>query len=204
MRPTTAWSHALCEDFRVTQCATWAVVLALFAAGCSGSSESRSTGEEPPGSSAAAPGTVTRGDATTDLARTPVSAADYAMYAAIMGGASAMVAALSPADREALAFARKVDAGQATPTPATEQLLAQARALQRKDIELARIQGIEERYLQVKARIEAVIGPDAKPPAPDDAVAKENLRFLEAHRDNIERLQRIVRDPLSREASQTR
>jgi hypothetical protein len=58
-----------------------------------------------------APGTVTRGDASTDLETTPVSAADYAMYAAIMGGASAILSTLSPADREALAFAKKVDAG---------------------------------------------------------------------------------------------
>src|SRR5678815_3607089 len=104
---------------------------------------------------------------------------------------------LSPTDREALAFAKKVDAGQARATPETEQLLTQARALQHKDIELARTQGIEERYVRVKARIEAVIGPDAKPPAADDAVGKENLRFLEPHKDNIERLQRILRDPLA-------
>ena len=140
---------------------------------------------------------MTRGDATTDLSHTPVSAADYAMYAAIMGGASAILSTLSPADREALAYAKKINAGQTKSTPETEHLLTQARALQQKDVELARMQGIEERYLQVKARIEAVIGPDAKPPAADDTVGKENLRFLEAHRDNIERLQRIVRDPLS-------
>jgi len=115
-----------------------------------------------------------------------------------MGGASAMLSTLSPADREALAFAKKVDAGQAKATPGTEQILAQARALQQKDIEIARLQGIEERYVRVKAKIEAVIGPNAKPPAAGDAVAKENLRFLEPHKDNIERLQRIVRDPLSR------
>jgi len=193
----------VCEDFLVTQSATWTVVLALLAAGCGGSSDSRPTGEPLAGSSRPAPGWVARGDATTDLARTPVSAADYAMYAAIMGGASAMLAALSASDREALAYAKKVDAGQATPTPATEQLLAQARALQHKDVELARVQGIEERYLQVKASIEAVIGIDARPPAADDAVGKENLRFLEAHRDNIERLQKIVRDPLSRDSRAT-
>jgi len=120
------------------------------------------------------------------------------MYAAIMGGASAILSTLSPTDREALAFAKKVDAGQARPAPETEQLLAQARALQHKDIELARMQGIEDRYVRVKARIEAVIGPEAKPPAADDAVGKENLRFLEPHKDNIERLQRNLRDPLAR------
>jgi hypothetical protein len=96
---------------------------------------------------------VTRGDAATDLDTTPISAADYAMYAAIMGGASAILSTLSPTDREALAFAKKVDAGQARATPETEQLLTQARALQHKDIELARTQGIEERYVRVKARI---------------------------------------------------
>ena len=142
---------------------------------------------------------MTRGDAATDLDTTPISAADYAMYAAIMGGASAILSTLSPTDREALAFAKKVDAGQARATPETEQLLTQARALQHKDIELARTQGIEERYVRVKARIEAVIGPDAKPPAADDAVGKENLRFLEPHKDNIERLQWILRDPLARD-----
>ena len=139
---------------------------------------------------------MTRGDAATDLDTTPISAADYAMYAAIMGGASAILSTLSPADREALALAKKVDAGQAKATPDTEAMLAQARALQSKDIELARVQGIEERYVRVKARIEAVIGPGAKPPAADDAVGKENLRFLEPHKGNIERLQRILRDPL--------
>ena len=146
---------------------------------------------------------MTRGDAATDLDTTPVSAADYAMYAAIMGGASAILSTLSPADREALAFAKRVDAGQARATADTEQMLAQARALQHKDIELARMQGIEERYVRVKGKIEAVIGLDAKPPAADDAVGKENLRFLEPHKDNIERLQRIVRDPLSRDGRTT-
>ena len=73
-------------------------------------------------------------------------------------------------------------------------------ALQHKDEELARLQGIDARYLQVKAKIDAVIGPTAKPAAADDGVAKENRRYLEPHRANIERLQRILRDPLSRAA----
>lgn len=137
------------------------------------------------------------GDATTDLDRTPVSASDYAMYTAIMGGASAMLSTLTPADRDALAFAKKVDAGTEKVTPGTEALLARARALQQKDIELARMQGIEDRYVKVKTRIEAVIGPDAKPPAPGDSLAEENLRYLSAHRDTIERLQKILRDPLA-------
>lgn len=141
-------------------------------------------------------GEVRRGDASTNLDTTPVSAADYAMYAAIMSGASAMLASLGPADREALEFSRKVEAGTAKVTPATQALLDQARALRQKDVELAKLQGIGPRYLQVKAKIEAVIGPDARPPATD--VEKENLRFLEAHRANIERVQKILRDPLSR------
>lgn len=109
-----------------------------------------------------------------------------------------MLSTMSPADREALEFARKVDAGAASVTPSTQRLLDQARALQRKDEELARLQGIDARYLQVKAKVEAVIGPNAHPASADDPVAAENRRYLEAHRDNIERLQRIVRDPLSR------
>jgi len=75
-------------------------------------------------------------------------------------------------------------------------LLVRARSLQQKDLELARLQGIEERYVQVKSRIEAVIGPTAKPPAPGDAIAQENLRYLEPHRATIERLQNALRDPL--------
>ena len=62
------------------------------------------------------------------------------------------------------------------------------------------VQGVDARYLQVKAKIDAVIGPTAKPAAADDGVAKENRRYLEPHRANIERLQRILRDPLSRPA----
>lgn len=142
------------------------------------------------------PGTVTRGDSSTDLSATPLSAADYQMYAAIMGGASALLSTLSPADTEALEFAKQVDSGAKTVTPATEALLARARALQARDVELARMQGIESRYLEVKEKVEAVIGPKAAPPA--DALARENLRYLEAHRTTIERLQKILADPLSR------
>ena len=143
------------------------------------------------------PGAVTRGDASTNLDTTPLSAADYSMYAAIMGGASAMLSVLSPEDTEALTLARKVEAGQATRTAATAPLLARADALRHKDLELARLQGIDARYRQVKARVEAVIGPAAKPPATGDTVAAENLRYLEPHRANIERLQAILRDPLA-------
>lgn len=144
------------------------------------------------------PGDVRRLEASTDLDTTPVSAADYAMYTAIMSGASAMLANLSPADRAALAFAQQVDAGtaRASSNPA---LLAQARALRQKDVELATLQGIDARYRQVKAKIEAVVGPDAHPPASD--LEKENLRFLAAHRAAIERVQKILRNPLSRPAN---
>ena len=140
-----------------------------------------------------------RGDATTNLETTPVSAADYAMYAAIMSGASAMLANLSTADREALELAKKVEAGTAKATPANQAVLAHARALRQKDIELATLQGIDARYRQVKARIEAVIGPDSHPPNSD--VERENLRYLEAHRASIERVQKILRDPLARPAT---
>jgi len=166
-------------------------------AACGSSPEPATSGERA-GENPPAPGTITRGDATTDLDSTPISAADYAMYAAIMGGAAAMLNALSPEDRAALELAKKVDAGAATATPQNEKLLARARALQQKDVEIARLQGIEDRYLKVKAKIEAVIGPNATPPA--DPIAQENLRYLEAHRDSIERLQKILGDPLSRPA----
>lgn len=143
-----------------------------------------------------APGEVRRGDATTNLDTTPVSAADYAMYAAIMSGASAMLANLSPADREALQLAKQVDAGTAKASASNQALLAQARALRQKDLELATLQGVDARYRQVKAKIEAVIGPESHPPASD--VERENLRFLEAHRTSIERVQKILKDPLNR------
>lgn len=155
--------------------------------------------ERPTAVAPGAPGDVRRGDGSTNLDTTPVSAADYAMYAAIMSGASAMLANLSTADREALELAKKVDAGTAKASASNQALLAQARALRRKDVELATLQGIDARYLQVKAKVEAVIGPDAHPPATD--VEKENLRFLEAHRATIERLQKILRDPLARPAN---
>ena len=158
-----------------------------------------SPAERPTAIATGAPGDVRRGDASTNLDTTPVSAADYAMYAAIMSGASAMLANLSPADREALALAKKVDAGTAKPSASNQALLAQARALRQKDVELATLQGIDGRYLQVKAKIEAVIGPNAHPPASE--VEKENLRFLEAHRASIERVQKILRDPLNRPAN---
>ncbi len=120
------------------------------------------------------------------------------MYNAIMGGASALLATLTPEDRKALEFAKQVDAGTAKVSPQTQPLLDQARALQHKDEELARLQGVEGRYLQVKSRIDAVIGPKAQPESKDDAVAKENRRYLAAHQQTIERFQNILRDPLSR------
>jgi hypothetical protein len=146
------------------------------------------------------PGTVTRGDASTDLDRTPVSAADYQMYVAIMGGASATLSALTDAERHALEVAKRVESGAEPASAANAPLVAQARALRQRDVDLARLQGIDARYLKVKEKIEAVIGPRAKAPAEDDAVAKENLRYLEAHRASIERLQKILDDPLSRPA----
>jgi hypothetical protein len=182
--------------FSVIRFAASLVLVSVLNTGCGSSSEPASTGE--PAETPPAPGTVTRGDASTDLDTTPISAADYAMYSAIMGGASAMLNALSPEDREALELAKRVAAGAATATVENERLLARARTLRQKDVEIARLQGIEERYVKVKAKIEAVIGPNARPPA--DPIAEENLRYLEAHRDNIERLQKIVRDPLSRPA----
>ena len=202
----------------ITRALTPIVLLALLASGCSAQPESAAPNRTvptvpvagatpPPGTGSGAPsdapprepGTVVHGDASTNLDRTPLSAADYAMYAAIMGGASAMLSALTPDDKAALQFATKVDAGTARVTPATERLLAQARAMQEKDVELARLQGIDERYVKVKAKVEVVIGPKAKPPAAGDAVGQENLRYLEAHRATIERLQRILRDPRSKE-----
>lgn len=141
-------------------------------------------------------------DASTDLTTTPLSAADYRLYANIMGGASALSRSLSADDRALLEFAKRVDAGALKPGPADQDKLARARALQNKDDELARLQGIEPRYREVKMRIEALIGKSARPPSPDDPLSRENLRFLEAHRTTIERLQADVRDPLSRAASE--
>lgn len=141
-----------------------------------------------------------RRDASTDLSKVPLSAADYRLYANIMGGASALGLTLSPEDRELLQWLKRVDAGAVKPSAADAPRLAKARALQNKDDELARLQGIDARYSEVKSRIEALIGPAARPPAPDDRLATENLRFLEAHREEIQRLQAKVRDPLSREA----
>lgn len=162
-------------------------------------SPASSPGERPTATAHGTPGEVRRGDASTNLDTTPVSAADYAMYAAIMSGASAMLANLSTADREALELAKQVEAGSVKPSASNRALLAQARALRQKDVELATLQGIDARYLQVKAKIEAVIGPNAHPPASD--VERENLRFLEAHRATIERVQKILRDPLNRPAN---
>jgi hypothetical protein len=142
--------------------------------------------------------TAAAADASTNLDTTPLGAADYALYANIMGGASALLRSTAPDDRAAFDFARKVDAGTATAsTPAERALLASARALQHKDEELADLQGIGVRYRQVKAKVEAVIGRRAKPPAAGDTLALENLHFLEAHRANIERLQNVLRDPLN-------
>lgn len=149
---------------------------------------------EPTATTAPPPGAIRHGDASTNLDTTPVSAADYAMYAAIMGGASAMLSAITPEDQAALDAARKVEAGAAV-SAKTKPLVERARALREQDRELARMQGIEDRYLAVKSKIEAVIGPHAKAPAAGDTVAQENLRYLEAHRAQIERWQKILADP---------
>jgi hypothetical protein len=159
------------------------------------------------GDGAASPGTVQPGTITTppasetstDLDRTPVSAADYALYAAMMGGASAMLANLTAEDRAALELEKAVQDGSARATSSNAALLERARRLHEKDVELARLQGVEARYLAIKAKVDAVIGPQARPPAAADDLARENLRYLEAHRDNIERLQRILADPLTRQ-----
>lgn len=150
------------------------------------------------GRAGAPPPAVVAADASTNLDTTPLSAADYALYANIMGGASALLGTMTASDREALELLKKVESGQVRPTPATEKVLAQARALRHKDEELADLQGVGERYRQVKQKVEAAIGPDARPPAADDRIANENLRFLEAHRRTIERFQGILRDPLSK------
>ncbi len=142
-------------------------------------------------------------DASTDLTRVPLSAADYRLYANIMGGAGALGLSLTDEDRALLEWLRKVDAGTVKAGAADQSKLARARALQNKDDELARMQGIDGRYQEVKARIESLIGPRAKPPAGDDGLARENLRFLEAYRAEIQRLQGRVRDPLSRERQPT-
>lgn len=120
------------------------------------------------------------------------------LYLNIMGGASALGRSISAADRALLEFANKVDRGEVKPAGADAERLARARALQNKDEELARLQGIDDRYRVVRDRIEALVGPRARPPFPDDPVTRENIRFLEARRATIERLQREVRDPLSR------
>ena len=86
--------------------ATPAVLLAILSAACGGSGDAARTDgrgtttvrEQPP-----APGTVTHGDSTTDLDTTPISAADYAMYTAIMGGASAMLSTASRTRRNSSA-----------------------------------------------------------------------------------------------------
>ena len=188
----------------VKRTAIAAVLCALLPAACGGGqtepAAQRGPDERPTAIESTVPGTVTRGDSSTDLDRTPVSAADYQMYVAIMGGASAMLSGLSDADKAALELAKKVESGAAQATAANEPMLAQARALRERDFELARLQGIEPRYRKVKEKIEAVIGPKAKAPAAGDTLAIENLRYLEANRATIERLQKIVNDPLSRPA----
>lgn len=188
----------------VKRTAIAAVLCALLPAACGGGqtepAAQRGPDERPTAIESTVPGTVTRGDSSTDLDRTPVSAADYQMYVAIMGGASAMLSGLSDADKAALELAKKVESGAAQATAANEPMLAQARALRERDFELARLQGIEPRYRKVKEKIEAVIGPKAKAPAAGDALAIENLRYLEANRATIERLQKILNDPLSRPA----
>lgn len=153
------------------------------------------TAAEPTATSAPPPGAIRHGDDSTNLETTPLSAADYAMYAAIMGGASAMLSALTPDDTAALDLAKKVDAGKVTATAKNAPLLERAKALREQDIELARLQGIDTRYRAVKNRIESVIGPKAKAPAANDSVAQENLRYLDAHRAQIERWQKILADP---------
>jgi len=189
----------------VKRTAIAAVLCALLPAACGGGqtepAAQRDPDERPTAIESTVPGTVTRGDSSTDLDRTPVSAADYQMYVAIMGGASAMLSGLTDADKAALELAKKVESGAAQATSTNESMLAQARSLRERDLELARLQGIEPRYRKVKEKIEAVIGPKAKAPAAGDTLAIENLRYLEANRATIERLQKIVNDPLSRPAA---
>jgi hypothetical protein len=181
-------------------CACAAVVMTACSPAPAGDSRVADTGAAPGSDKPPSVSTTTeaaRAAAGTNLDSTPLSAADYAMYASIMSGASALLASLEPADRQALELSRAVDAGRRKATAANEPLLARARSLQHKDEELAELQGVGPRYRQVKEKVNAVIGPEAQPAAKDDPVARENRRFLEAHRINIERLQAVLRDPLS-------
>jgi hypothetical protein len=177
---------------------------ALGAAGCSSGRDAPpgAPGAASSGGRSAAPAGTPAEEAvrasSTNLEVTPLSAADYAMYASVMAGASALLANLSPDDRKALELAEAVDTRRHTATAVDEPLLAAARALQHKDEELADLQGVGARYRDVKSRVARVIGPGAQAAANDDAIARENRRFLEPHRANIERLQRVLRDPLSR------
>ena len=84
----------LCENpGNVIRTATPIVLIVLLASGCGAPPESGESSKAiAPGTAGTdrppAPGTVTRGDASTNLDTTPLSAADYALYASIMGGAS--------------------------------------------------------------------------------------------------------------------
>ena len=171
----------------------------MLAAGCGGPEPSGTTDPVERHTSAEAAAR----DASTNLATTPLGQADVQLYLNMMGGASALGRSISAADRAVLEFAKKVDAGELTAAPSDAERLARARSLQNRDEELARLQGIDARYRDVRDRIEALVGPRAKPPLPDDPVTRENVRFLDAHRATIERLQREVRDPLSRAAADT-
>ena len=148
----------------VKRTAIAAVLCALLPAACGGGQTEpavqRSPEERPTAIESTVPGTVTRGDSSTDLDRTPVSAADYQMYVAIMGGSSALLTGLTDADKAALELAKKVESGAAQATSANESMLAQARSLRERDLELARLQGIEPRYRKVKEKIEGGEGWD--------------------------------------------
>jgi hypothetical protein len=168
------------------------------ASACSGGGDTAAPGDTTSGTTSDASPRAAPHTPASNLETTPLSAADYALYESMMSGASAMLMNLDATDRQALELSHEVDAGKRKATSADEALLARAVALTHKDEGLAELQGVALRYRQVKEKVNAVVGRNAEPPEKDDAVARENRRFLAVHRANIERLQAVLRDPLSR------
>src|SRR6478672_6587705 len=101
-------------------------MLVLMSVACSSGRETASGAADTLGSHepASTPATAQAAQmaASTNLDVTPLSAADYAMYAGIMSGASALLANLDQDDRTALALAKAVEEGRHKPTAADETL----------------------------------------------------------------------------------
>jgi len=162
-----------------------------------------------PAASVAAASPAARPTPAASSVISPLTNADVDLYLTVMRAAADRVAHATGQDKAAIDLARQVAHG-ATPTPDQATLLVRAADLAQADVDIAKARGVEARYEQVRGVVEGLIGLGACPTcsgdgggpvteqqqqdaAKEDAARAADMRTLEPHRAEIERLQKQVR-----------